>query len=258
MANPSQDQAAHLKTHQMATGGGSALRRYQELIVGSRSWGRLFYFELCMLFSNCPGALGLFLRKFFWPRLFGSCGKGVMFAAGVVLRHPGRIHLGDRVVVSEGCILDGRSPESERAVVVGDDVNLANQVMLSAKQGHIEIGPRCGLGARVIIHSVAHNPVVIGPDVVIGPLCYLAGGGDYHTERLDIPIGQQGIKDMGGIQVEAGAWLGAGVYVLDGVTVGQGAIAAAGAVVTGDVPALAVVGGVPAKLIKMRGEGEPS
>ncbi|MCF8043245.1 MAG: hypothetical protein K9K36_12690, partial [Desulfarculaceae bacterium] len=140
----------------------------------------------------------------------------------------------------------------------GDDVNLANEVMLSAKQGYIEIGPRCGLGARVIIHSVAGNSVVIGPDVVIGPLCYLAGGGNYHTDRLDVPIGVQGIKDMGGIKVEAGAWLGAGVYVLDGVTVGQGAIAAAGAVVAADAPALAVVGGVPAKLIKMRGEGEPS
>ena len=108
----------------------------------------------------------------------------------------------------------------------------------------------------MIIHSVAHNPVVIGPDVVIGPLCYLAGGGDYHTERLDLPIGQQGIKDLGGIKVEAGAWLGAGVYVLDGVTVGSGAIAAAGAVVASDAPPLAVVGGVPARLIKMRGEGE--
>ncbi|MBU1157387.1 MAG: acyltransferase [Proteobacteria bacterium] len=256
MANPSQDQPAHLKTHQMATAGGSALKRYQDLIVGSRSWGRLFYFELCMLLANFPGALGLFLRKLMWPRLFASCGKGVMFAAGVVLRHPGRIHLGERVVVSERCILDGRSPETERAVVVGDDVNLANEVMLSAKQGYIEIGPRCGLGARVVVHSVAGNPVVIGPDVVIGPLCYLAGGGNYHTDRLDVPIGGQGIKDMGGIRVEAGAWLGAGVYVLDGVTVGQGAIAAAGAVVASDAPALAVVGGVPAKLIKMRGEGE--
>jgi acetyltransferase-like isoleucine patch superfamily enzyme len=252
MAKPSQDQPAHLKTHQMATGQGSALRRYQDLIVGSRSWGRLIYFELCQLFANLTGALGLFLRKLLWPRLFGSCGKGVMFGVRVVLRHPGRIHLGERVVVSEGCILDGRCPDTERAVVVGDDVNLANEVMLSAKQGYIEIGPRCGLGARVIVHSVAHNPVVIGPDVVIGPLCYLAGGGNYHTDRLDIPIGQQGIKDMGGIRVEEGAWLGAGVYVLDGVSVGSGAIAAAGAVVAADVPALAVVGGVPAKLIKMR------
>jgi len=103
---------------------------------------------------------------------------------------------------------------------------------------------------------VAGNPVTVGADVVIGPLCYLAGGGDYHTERTDIPIGQQGIKDLGGIVIGPGAWLAAQVTVTDGVTVGEGAILAAGAVVTKDVPAQAVVGGVPAKLIKMRGEPE--
>ena len=244
------------KTHQMATSGGSALTRYQDLIVGSRSWARLIYFELCMLVTNLRGALGLFLRKLLWPRLFGACGKGVTFGAGVVLRHPQRIHLGDRVVVSEGCILDARNPDSERVIVIHDDVNLANEVMLSAKKGSIEIGANCGLNARVIIHSVAGNPVRMGEDVVIGPLCYLAGGGDYHTDRLDIPIAQQGIKDLGGIEIGPGAWLAASVTVTDGVRLGAGCIAAAGAVITKDVPDLAVVGGVPAKILKTRGEPE--
>jgi len=253
MAGPSQES---FKTHKMATSGGSALGRYQELIVGSRSWGRLIYFELCMLVTNLRGALGLMLRKLLWPRLLGSCGSGVTFGAGVVLRHPHRIHLGERVVVSEGCILDARNPESDRVLVIGHEVNLANDVMLSAKQGSIAIGDRCGLGARAIIHSVARNPVSVGEDVVIGPLCYLAGGGDYHTDRLDIPIGQQGIKDMGGISIGNGAWLAAQVTVTDGVSVGAGAILAAGAVVTKDVPPLAIVGGVPARIIKTRGEQE--
>ena len=46
-------------------------------------------------------------------------------------------------------------------------------------------------------------------------------------------------------------WLGANVTVLQGVTIGDNAIVAAGAVVTKDVPANAIVGGVPAKMIKM-------
>ena len=47
-------------------------------------------------------------------------------------------------------------------------------------------------------------------------------------------------------------WLGYGVTVLSGVEIGQGAVVAAGSVVTRDVPAYAVVGGVPARVIKYR------
>ena len=249
-----QKDQARMKTHAQVTGGGSALKRYEDQIVGSRSWRRLLYFEFCMIFAGWQCAAGLFLRKLFWPRLFGSSGSGVLFGSGVVLRHPGRIHLGDRVVISEGCILDARYPGQDKVLVLGDDVNLANDVMISAKQGTIDIGARCGIGAKTIIHSVAGNPVSIGNDVVIGPMCYLAGGGNYNIDRLDVPMSTQGIKFEGGIHVADDVWLGARVTVLDGVSLATGSVAAAGAVVTKDVPELAIVAGMPAKVVKTRGQ----
>ena len=54
------------------------------------------------------------------------------------------------------------------------------------------------------------------------------------------------------IHIEKNVWLGANVTVLPGVTIGEGSIIAAGAVVTKDVPPYAIVGGVPAKVIKYR------
>lgn len=56
----------------------------------------------------------------------------------------------------------------------------------------------------------------------------------------------------GNIQIDDDVWLGYGATVLSGVHIGQGAVVAAGAVVTGDVPPYAIVGGVPAKVIKYR------
>ena len=53
------------------------------------------------------------------------------------------------------------------------------------------------------------------------------------------------------VHIESGAWIGANVTILPGVTIGENAVVAAGAVVTKDVPANSIVGGNPAKVIRM-------
>jgi acetyltransferase-like isoleucine patch superfamily enzyme len=213
------------KTHKAATGGGSAIARYMSLMVGRQSLLELLYYEWCMWLSWLPGALGLMLRGLFWPRLLGSCGKKVYFGTNVTLIHPHRIHLGDRTVIGNGCVLDARTPASDEVITIGDDVILSHNVMLSCKGGLISVGQRVGIGAFTVIHSTADSPVYIGDDAMIGAHCYLVGGGQYNIDRLDVPIARQGLRPTGGTSVGGGAWVGAQVSVLGGARVGSDSVA---------------------------------
>mgnify|MGYP001826831255 CR=1 FL=1 len=240
------------KTHKAITGKGSPLSKYQDIMLGSRSWAAFLYYEWCQLLSPVPGALGMALRTFFWPAMFGSCGRGCMFASGITVRQPGRIHLADAVVISEGCILDARHESKPISIRLGSNVILSNDVMISCKNGTVTVGDNCGLNARTIVQSTNNCPVLIGPDCIIGQQCLLIGGGSYNLDRLDIPIREQGIQADGGVHLQEDVWLGGNVTVLGGVTMGKGSVAGAGALLTRSVDAYTVSLGVPAQVVKNR------
>ncbi len=242
------------KTHEALTGNESAFTQYQEVIVGKRSLFFFCYYEFCLLFTFIPGAIGMVLRKIFWPRLFSSCGKGVLFDTNIVLRHPQRISLGKRVVISDGCILDARSPDVGTSISLGDDVMLSNNVMLSCKNGTIEIGKKTGVNAQTIIQSTSMCPVKIGDDVILGQRSFVIGGGNYNTGEIDIPIRKQGIKADGGVEIENNVWLGGNATVLGGVTIGHGSIIAASCVMTTSVGSMSICKGIPGKVVKNRHE----
>ena len=240
------------KTHKAVTGGSSPLASYQDVMLGNRSLVALLYYEWCLLLGPIPGMLGLALRKVFWPRLFASCGSKCVFAAGIVLRQPGRIQLGKSVVISEGCVLDARHGHAGVSMSLGDNVILSNNVMLSCKNGTISIGDNVGLNAQTIVQSTNDCPVIIGADAVVGQRCFIIGGGSYNIDRLDLPIREQGIRRDTGVEIGEDVWLGGNVTVLGGVRMGRGSVAGAGAVVTGPVAEYAVCLGVPAKVVRTR------
>jgi galactoside O-acetyltransferase len=239
------------KTHGAVTGGGSPLKKYQNVMVGSGSLLSLLYFEWCVLLGPIPGIVGMALRKIFWPRLFASCGRGCLFSSGIVLRHPRRIRLGDSVVIAERCVLDGRG-SLEQTINIGDNTMLSNDVVLSCKNGRIDIGANVGINSQAIVQSTNGCEVVIGNDCILGQRCLIIGGGSYNVDSLDVPIRQQGIRSDGGVILECNVWIGANVSVLGGVKMGSGSIAATGAVVTKSVPLNSVCMGVPAKVVRSR------
>lgn len=130
--------------------------------------------------------------------------------------------VGQRVKLLSGIWIDRFS-----AVTLEDDVSLAKDVVMVAAGG-IHIGARSMVGYRSTILSVNHI----------------------------IPSGRGSMRFSGALNqnvaIENDVWVGAHVVILPGVKIGEGAIVGAGAVVTKDVLPFHVVGGVPARTIKVR------
>ena len=111
----------------------------------------------------------------------------------------------------------------------------------------VELGDYSGIGIRAQING----KVIIGNDVMMGPdVCIYAR--NHAFDRTDIPMDRQGFAPEQPVIIGDDVWIGARVIILPGVHIGTGAILGAGAVVTKDVPDYAVVGGNPARVLKMR------
>ena len=236
----------------VSRGGASAFRKYQDLVVGSRSLARLLVYETIVLSCSwVPGALGLVLRRLLYPCVLGAVGRGVVFGHGVVLRHPHKIRIADGVVVDDLVVLDAKGT-TNAGITLGEGVFLGRGTILSCKDGDIVLGDRVNIGFHSEIFSGSR--VVVGQDGLFAAYTYLVGGGhefeDVERAVLDQP------RSSAGITLGDNVWLGAGAKVMDGVRVGTSVVVGAGAVVTNDLPDGSVAVGVPAKVVRTRGAVE--
>lgn len=112
----------------------------------------------------------------------------------------------------------------------------------------LSVGDNSGLGVNCYIaaHVTIGNDVMMAPDVIILTA-------SHSFERTDVPMIQQQDLPPQPVVIGNDVWIGTRAVILPGVRVGDGAVIAAGAVVTKDVPPLAIVGGVPARVIRFRG-----
>jgi acetyltransferase-like isoleucine patch superfamily enzyme len=231
----------------------SALDKYARLVVGRAGWLALIRHELVTILSQAvPGALGLALRQVLYPRLLGACGRGVVFGQNVVLRHPGKIRIGDNVVIDDNCLLDAKG-DSNAGITIGSGVFVGRNTILSCKNGDIELGDRANIGFNCEVFSASR--VTLGPDALLAAYCYIVGG-DHDFSDTSTAVLAQG-RTSAGVEIGAGVWMGAGAKVLDGVSVGAHAIIGAQAVVKDPVPEYAIAVGIPAKVIGRR-QGAPA
>jgi acetyltransferase-like isoleucine patch superfamily enzyme len=163
---------------------------------------------------------------------------------------------------------------NKKNIVLGNNVNLGDFVKLSAMgQGGLELGENVSIGSfsQIVISTSFNNigqSIKIEDNVGIGEFSYIGGGGGVLIGR-DTIVGQyfsmhpenhvyadkselirlQGVTRKG-IKIGRNCWLGSKVTILDGVSIGDGCVVAAGSVVISSFGDNAVIGGVPAKVLR--------
>lgn len=175
----------------------------------------------------------------------GNVGRNVYVHPTVRVEYPARIWLGDSVHVHYRSEL--RSGQGGK-IELADSCRIGPYAMLLAQEGYLKMGSNGYVGPFSILRG--DGGLEIGRDVLISPQVVIMTANHAFEDCLH-PIRQQGdVREP--VVIEDDVWLGAGVKVMAGVRIGRGVVVAAGAVVTHDVPPFAIVGGVPARLIRFR------
>jgi acetyltransferase-like isoleucine patch superfamily enzyme len=136
----------------------------------------------------------------------------------------------------------------EATVTLGRWSWIGHGTKVRAHEGHVSIGAKSVLGQECTISS--YQRVEIGRECIIADRVMMIDF-DHGMVEVERPIREQGIYKRD-VTVGHNVWIGYGACLLRGVTVGHNSVIGTSAVVTCDVPANAIVGGIPAKLIRMR------
>ena len=219
-------------------------RQYAKLTVGSESRRALLAHELVTgLLGGFPGALGLWMRRKCYPRLFASCGRGLIVGRNATLRGTGKIRIGKNVAMDENVVLDARGDEAE--IVIGDGTLISRNTIIRSRNGKVVIGAGSDIGANCILAT--DSRLEVGNQVLVAAFSYLIAGGNHVIDDPTTPIIEQGFQSRGGIVIEDDVWLGSHAAAMDGVTVGSGAVIGAHSLVNKSLPGRCVAWGVPAR-----------
>jgi len=153
---------------------------------------------------------------------------------------------------TDGLVFFGRGLELEIAprgrLDFGRFVWIGDGAKIRCHEGLVEIGRKTVIGQECTIS--AYQRVRIGEQCVIADRAMFIDF-DHGVVEVERPIRKQGIYKRD-VEVGSNVWIGYGACILRGVRVGDNSIVGTNSVVTKDVPANAVVAGIPARVIRMR------
>ena len=209
-----------------------------------------YFYEQAILFilGWIPTIFGIGLRGLFYRLILRMEGLAAI-ENNVRLRYTNYIKLGHGVYLDEGVYLhacpQGIEIGTDTIVMHGSVLHVYN--FRDMPHSGIKIGNNSLIGEYTVIRG--QGGVHIGDRVYTSPYTQIIAV-NHVFDDPEQPFTEQGITAEG-IFIDDDVWLGAGAVITDGIRVGKGGVVAAGAVVTKDVPPHTVVGGVPAKLIKV-------
>lgn len=168
--------------------------------------------------------------------------------------------LGDNSFVCYPCLLEGGGTKH---ISIGDNTCIQAHMVLGCWEQYVSqdciqtfspeiiIGSNCNIGEYCQI--AACNKVIIGDGLLTGRFVYIGDNshGGLSKEEAAIPPVKRRLESKGDIVIGKNVWIGDKVTIVSGVTIGDNAIIGANSVVTHDVPSNCIVGGVPAKLLKV-------
>lgn len=144
------------------------------------------------------------------------------------------------------CKIDKTAAVRQKSRLYGVDLGRYSYVARNTLIQNTSIGAFCSVSEGCNIGMPSHPADFVSTSPV-----FLSGRNYLRKNFAEIPY-----EDCPKTVIKNDVWIGAHAQLKSGITVGNGSIIAAGAVVTKDVPPYAVVGGVPAKIIRFRFDGE--
>lgn len=144
-------------------------------------------------------------------------------------------------------------------ITIGDDFHCFKGLRIETYSEHngVRFSPKIEIGNNVSINPYCHigaiDHIVIEDNVLLASRVFVTDHfhGTITSDQLDKAPNKRILFSKGPVRIKKNAWIGEGVAIMPGVTIGENVIVGANSVVTKDVPDNAVVGGIPAKVIRI-------
>ncbi len=204
------------------------------------------------VFLNMDTESAAKLRQEYYSGILRYMGKNVKIGCGVKMVNPEFITLGDNVQIGDNCLLEATT---EKGITIEDDALITYGVSLrvtvaDSPDSYIHIGKRVYIGTGCSLYS--HRGLEIGEDTLFAQNITLTPYSHKFDDKNRI------IKDQGGhsrkVAIGRDCYIGMGSVILYSADIGEGSVIGSGTLVLKPVPPYSVAVGVPARVIRKRGD----